>query len=137
MSKKDDQILELTVANDLLEKKLAAITSELSKCAVREGIFEQRIVQLEQESSTSSTKEKDYQQEIIRLVKERDQARSAAKDWRHFADAEKALRNRYKDFLARVMGTAFQVNSLLKLSRQYAEQAEKLTDETENLLRLV
>jgi uncharacterized coiled-coil DUF342 family protein len=128
MSKKDDQILQLTA-------DLVRITNDRDAKTKRMWQLGQEADKLQGKLDAMKVEVLDLASNVVRLIRERDAAETKAKDWRHFADAEKALRNRYRDTLTELAPVVLQVRQIIKAGNRYNVEAEKLSDRAEEIIR--
>jgi hypothetical protein len=151
MSKKDDQILQLTTENVRLSNMIASHRTMIDSMKAELVIARKPDAQVLADTLQSSqeitrlVKERDevlaatleLQQVIIRLVKERDEARTSARVWADFANREKDLRDRYRTIIQKVIPLFLRSRNEIKNANVFGKMAEKLSDEADELLKTV
>lgn len=143
MSKKDDQILDLTAENVGLLEKTNSLSEQVIVLSInvvdlalsnnqwrRENII--LATSLKELADTSTDLVEALEATVKRLTEERDAAVTSARDWRHFADAERALRLRYKDAAEQL---AVVVESSRLIVRVTNEEATRLSEEATTILK--
>jgi len=130
MSKKDEQILQLTA-------ELARLTNDRDAKSKRMWQLGQEADKLQAKVDMLKTEVLDLASNVVRLIRERDAAEAKAKDWRHFADAEKALRNRYRDVVSALAPLVIQARAFTKTGNDFSRQAEILSDRAEEIIRAI